>query len=64
MNGAAVGLKTGRISWSVRGISGVAAEVDRPGAYWFHVIEYSVLGFALGFVAVWMFRQALRGLRK
>jgi hypothetical protein len=64
LNNVVVGLKTGKIAWSVKGMSGVAVEANDPGAYWFHVVEYSVLGLAFACITIWMLRHAWRGLRK
>lgn len=59
-----VGLKTGKISYSGRGYSGVAIEAVRPVSYWSYVVEYSILALIFGGVAFLMFRHTFRGLRK
>jgi hypothetical protein len=64
LNNVVVGLKTGKIAWSVKDRSGVAIEADSLGTYWFHVVEYSVLGLVFACITIWMLRHAWRGLRK
>jgi|GEM_PF-6436131 len=64
LDGVVIGLKTGKILWSARGISGVAIKAVSPASYWFHVVEYSILTLIFGWIAFWMLRHALRGLRK